>query len=419
MRPLGQTKEHICFSLHHWSSLPRPGVVGLIPSYFHTMLVRQDGSVWSTSVYADARGEHFVNVISSGVKAAAAGNYYSMVLKQDDSVWATGVGSKGRLSVFDGSPISRRKFSVLQVIPKAKAISAGGYHGMVLTQQGRVWAMGWNKYGQLGHGSESDSVRTSLIEVIPGHAKAVTAGDLHSVVMMYDGSVWATGKNYNGQLGDGSKIDRKFFMKVMPRGAITVAAGGYHTMVLKQDGSVWATGWNEYGQLGDSSSTDRSNYVQVVSSGANTVAAGCRHSMVLKQDGSVWATGYNEYGQLGDGSTTDRTMFVKVVSDGVTVVAAGAFHSMVAKEDGTIWATGSNKEGQFGDGSRVSKKNFTRLSPFSKGSDYDVIMPQFFTCMIFDDENKNILRTTVNFVGATTTHEIDIFEGEAKNDGVN
>ena len=46
-----------------------------------------------------------------------------------------------------------------------------------------------------------------------------------------------------------------------------VSAGSDHSMVLKQDGSVWATGWNEYGQLGDGSTIDRINYRQVVSSG--------------------------------------------------------------------------------------------------------------------------------------------------------
>ena len=33
--------------------------------------------------------------------------------------------------------------------------------------------------------------------------------------------------------------------------AQAIATGNAHSMVLKTDGTVWATGWNDYGQLGD------------------------------------------------------------------------------------------------------------------------------------------------------------------------
>ena len=85
-------------------------------------------------------------------------------------------------------------------------------------------------------------------------------------------------------------------------------------MVLRQDGSVWVTGSNRHGQLGDGSYTDRRNFVRVVSSGAIVVAAGEYHSMVLQRDGGVWAAGRNTFGQLGDGSKIDRNCLI-VVAD--------------------------------------------------------------------------------------------------------
>ena len=36
-----------------------------------------------------------------------------------------------------------------------------------------------------------------------------------------------------------------------------LALGEKHSMILKADGSVWATGRNEYGQLGDGTTSDR------------------------------------------------------------------------------------------------------------------------------------------------------------------
>ena len=42
-----------------------------------------------------------------------------------------------------------------------------------------------------------------------------------------------------------------------------VTAGDAHTMVVKQDGSLWATGWNKHGQLGDGSTTTRNAFNQI------------------------------------------------------------------------------------------------------------------------------------------------------------
>ena len=139
-------------------------------------------------------------------------------------------------------------------------------------------------------------------------------------------------------------------MKVVSSGAKSVSTSTEHTMVLKQDGSVWGTGSNEDGQLGDGSKTSRNSFVQVAS-GVMLVVAGSRyrcvggactftypcvsphecihthmhthryphthtrtytHSFILKSDASVWATGSNFYAQLGDGSKLDKMSFVKV-----------------------------------------------------------------------------------------------------------
>ena len=103
------------------------------------------------------------------------------------------------------------------------------------------------------------------------------------------------------------------FVKVMLRGAEAITAGQDHSIVLKQGGSVWATGNNNFGQLGDASRILKSTFVRVISGGVQVVSAGNWHSMVLKRDGSVWATGTNGYGQLGDGSTVGKPRFVRVV----------------------------------------------------------------------------------------------------------
>ena len=96
-----------------------------------------------------------------------------------------------------------------------------------------------------------------------------------------------------------------------------IELGGYFSMILKTDGTLWACGENYDGQLGDGTTTDRKTPIKVMSDVAQ-VSAGYDHSMILKTDGTLWACGYNKYGQLGDGTTTDRTSFVKIAEPNIT-----------------------------------------------------------------------------------------------------
>jgi len=141
-----------------------------------------------------------------------------------------------------------------------------------------------------------------------------------------------------------------------------VAASETYSMVLKNDGSVWATGANGDGQLGDGSNTDKTDFVEVVSSDVTAMALGGSFSILLTQDGSVLATGQNSDGQFGDGTTTNQNSFVTVVSSGVQSVAAGAQHTIISKNDGAAYTAGSNEEGQLGSGNSTESTNtFMRL----------------------------------------------------------
>ena len=48
------------------------------------------------------------------------------------------------------------------------------------------------------------------------------------------------------------------------RSVSQVSAGTVHTMILKSDGSLWATGNNEDGQLGDGTTSDRYTPISVI-----------------------------------------------------------------------------------------------------------------------------------------------------------
>ena len=53
----------------------------------------------------------------------------------------------------------------------------------------------------------------------------------------------------------------------MHAGVRAILALYHHSMVLKTDGSVWVTGRNNFGQLGDGTLADKNRFVMVVASG--------------------------------------------------------------------------------------------------------------------------------------------------------
>ena len=144
-------------------------------------------------------------------------------------------------------------------------------------------AMGQNTYGQLGDGSTTD--RSSPVQVVDSLGNPLSGvvgsstGPNYTVYLKSDGTVWAVGMNSYGQLGDGTQTPRSNPEPVLDSsgnalsGVVGVSAGGEHTVFLKADGTVWATGYNAFGQLGDGTTTDRLYPVQVTYAGGFALTA--------------------------------------------------------------------------------------------------------------------------------------------------
>ena len=91
----------------------------------------------------------------------------------------------------------------------------------------------------------------------------VSAGLFHVLTLKNDGSVWAMGANRYGQLGDGTTTMRKKPVKVMDN-AVAVAAGGIHSLAIDANGALWAWGDNESCQLGNGTQVNALRPVKIM-----------------------------------------------------------------------------------------------------------------------------------------------------------
>ena len=238
---------------------------------------------------------------------------------------------------------------------KRVGIAAGVFHSLLAKADGTVWAWGGNFEGQIGDGTTNPASVAVRLMSLAGVID-VAAGYYHSVALGSDGRVRTWGRNLFGQLGDGTTTQRLAPVEVSGLSGMTaVAAGGSSTYALKSDGTVWAWGRNDSGQLGDGSLSDRYAPVQVQGlTNVIAIAAGEVHALALRNDGTVWAWGNNYFGNLGDGTTDLHPTPIQTTNlSGVIAIAANGFHSAAVKGNGTLWCWGSGLYGELGIGGQA------------------------------------------------------------------
>ena len=291
-----------------------------------------------------------------------------------------------------------------------------GYaHSCVLLAEGSTKCWGWNPYGQLGDGSETNSLSPVAVLESPGAfastsrplgaTSRVSTSRAASTSMLVSWSAplemggfpitnyrvryrkmgtsaWgefahpvstANSITVTGLLPETSYEFQVAAVTVLGAGPwqptlVDVSVGAASTCAVTAGGQAECWGADDHGALGNGAGDVSRTPVPVVgidgsdeASTAVSIGSGDAYSCAVMADSSVACWGQNGDGQLGNGSTVDSATPVRVIGFEPnlppTRIGTGAVHSCVVIDDGneSIKCWGKNDHGQLGDGGTTSQ----------------------------------------------------------------
>jgi len=353
----------------------------------------------------------------TGVVSVSAGMFHTLAIREDGSVWAWGDNTFGQLGngrwgldAHSAVPVQVRGPGGEGHLQGAVAVRGGRDHSVALLDDGTVWAWGSRCHGQLGDGvRDSNRWSTHPVQVLgPGGegalsgVTAVACGANHTLGLRDDGTLVAWGSNHEGQLGRGWLGEMGRMYRVSLQLPWTPESAGRWSIAL---GYTYT----------DSSHLDAANHVELVDefdgppllvvegeTAAETLTGQfSRRRDYVEMQGTLQYPSHASVGQpvaldlselligqherdndyardihlllsnrdtgaqvrlsVGDALTHANALAAPVVGpdgdgvlDGVAAVAAGVYHTVALREDGSVWSWGYNGTGQLGHGTRES-----------------------------------------------------------------
>ncbi|MEU8539613.1 Ig-like domain repeat protein [Streptomyces sp. NPDC048717] len=175
----------------------------------------------------------------------SAGQAHVLALTSDGHALAWGYNSSGEL----GDGTTTQRYTPVPVdLPagvRLTAVEVSSYYSLALTADGRVLAWGANNFAQLGDGTTTRR-STPVYTALPAGVRitALSAGVYTELALTANGRVYAWGYNNWGQVGDGTSIQRStpVLTHLPDNTAVTaIAAGWWHSLALAEPGSSRTT----------------------------------------------------------------------------------------------------------------------------------------------------------------------------------
>lgn len=246
------------------------------------------------------------------------------------NVWGWGQNGQGELCLQN-----TKIYTTPVKLPLSKVtLVAGASNHVLYDAHGIVYACGGNGAGDLGDGSERSTTGPMKVAGLDGSlVTELVASFANSGALLSDGEYFDWGYDGNGQLGDG-QFRRSSDVPVrvnLPEPVTQVTQGGSiwdngQTLVMLSNGSLWAWGSNFNGQLGDGTTQSQASAVRFYPPAGvtyKTLATGAITSYAISTAGKVYAWGASPVGQIGDG-TMHTTLTPVCVASGAAMISSTA-----------------------------------------------------------------------------------------------
>ena len=288
----------------------------------------------------------------------ASGGDHTCGIRTDGAAYCWGANGSGQLGSDTGGNPSDTPIAVTGGHTWA-SLAANTNHTCGVRTDGAAYCWGRDVEGQLGDGSATPNTSTPGA-VIGGHTfTTLAAGFSHTCGVRTDGAAYCWGYDSEGQLGDGTSGVFSATPVAVTGGHIfdKLSALGGHTCGVRLDGAAYCWGRDFVGQLGDGTFGGFSATPGAVTGGHifASITGGGRQTCGVRTDGAAYCWGLDDNGQLGDGTvgTPDNNPTPLLVTGSHTwdVLVAGDLHTCGIRTDGAAYCWGDDEAGEGGDGS--------------------------------------------------------------------
>jgi alpha-tubulin suppressor-like RCC1 family protein len=225
----------------------------------------------------------------------------------------------------------------------------------VITNDNARFCWGENINGQLLDGTLVNRDLPVLFKY--DDVAQLVLGRYNSCMITYGLNLKCWGRNAHGEVGDGTTNPHTqnpvTVFLAEEANAVEVVLGTHHSCVIDTFSAVQCWGRNDVGQLGDGTYKDRHTPFFASRFGGDMppvkIASGKHHVCTIDDYRRIYCWGYNNHGQIGNGTTNNRnspTFIVLTGGAGAKHITLGSYHTCVIDTDDNVQCWGWNKYGQ-------------------------------------------------------------------------
>jgi len=282
-------------------------------------------------------------------------------LTANGNLYAWGDNSKYQSGMVTNSILKKALIAsnVIDVATSQGGNSSAEPYVLILTDDGTVYSFGSNSYGQLGRSGDPNVMLPVVLPDVNSKVKAVSCGLDHTLILFENGELYGVGNNTYGQLGPknvGSHLSS--FVKIADN-VTTMSAARRHTLFIS-NGKAYGLGDNRWYKLAATSTAYYSTPVEMHSN-ARAVIAGEHSSFIIDNNNDLYYIGWRNVSNFNSGAGDGKLH--KIMSN-VKSVSMQEDHALIVTMDNKCYGWGLNTYSQTAPGSTAIQTN-----PYLLGSD--------------------------------------------------